>query len=195
MIVSGLISLARALSGRMLVLFTSYSQLRQTSTAILGQLMDAGITVYQQGAGLSRQQILEAFRDSQSAVLLGTRSFWEGVDVPGPALSCVVIVKLPFDVPSDPIFAARQESFENPFYEYAVPEAVLRFRQGFGRLIRSQTDRGLVVCLDKRILTKAYGRLFVEALPGCTVRRDVLANMARSAKEWVEAREMPWATE
>jgi ATP-dependent DNA helicase DinG len=195
LIESSLVSLARALSGRMLVLFTSYSQLRQTATAIRGQLVDAGITVFQQGAGLSRQQILESFRDSQSAVLLGTRSFWEGVDIPGPALSCVVIIKLPFDVPSDPIFAARQESFENPFYEYAVPEAVLRFRQGFGRLIRTQTDRGIVVCLDKRILTKPYGRFFVEALPGCTVRRDVLANMARAAAEWVETGEMPWPAE
>jgi ATP-dependent DNA helicase DinG len=192
LIESSLISLARSLGGRMLVLFTSYGQLRQTATAIRGQLADAGITVFEQGAGLSRQQILESFRDSSAAVLLGTRSFWEGVDIAGPALSCVVIVKLPFDVPSDPIFAARQECFENPFYDYAVPEAVLRFRQGFGRLIRTQADRGVVVCLDKRILTKAYGRLFVEALPGCTVRRDMLASMARTAVEWIEMREMPW---
>ena len=195
LIESSLVSLARALHGRMLVLFTSYSQLRQTTAAVRGQLIDAGITVFQQGGGLSRQQILENFRDAETAILLGTRSFWEGVDIPGPALSCVVIVKLPFDVPSDPIFAARQESFDNPFYDYAVPEAVLRFRQGFGRLIRSQSDRGAVVCLDKRILTKAYGRFFIEALPGCTVQRDLLANMAKSAAAWVNQGEGPWSTD
>jgi ATP-dependent DNA helicase DinG len=194
LIESSLVSLARALNGRMLVLFTSYSQLRQTTTAIRGQLADAGIAVFQQGGGLSRQQILESFRETETAVLLGTRSFWEGVDIPGPALSCVVIVKLPFDVPSDPIFAARQESFDNPFYDYAVPEAVLRFRQGFGRLIRTQSDRGVVVCLDRRILTKAYGRFFVEALPRCTVQRDLVATMAKAAAEWVNQGEGPWST-
>jgi DNA polymerase-3 subunit epsilon/ATP-dependent DNA helicase DinG len=195
LIESSLVSLAQVLGGRMLVLFTSYSQLRQTATTIRGQLADAGISVFQQGAGLSRQQILENFRDSEAAVLLGTRSFWEGVDIPGPALSCVVIVRLPFDVPSDPIFAARQESFENPFYQYAVPEAVLRFRQGFGRLIRTQSDRGVVVCLDRRILTKAYGRFFIEALPGCTVERDLVANLARRAAEWVDQKEEMWFAE
>ncbi len=183
---SNLIALGRALRGRTMALFTSYSQLIQTGNAIRGALSDAGITLYQQGSGVSRQQLLESFRSAEAAVLLGTRSFWEGVDIPGPALSCVVIVKLPFDVPSDPIFAARQETFENPFYDYAVPETVLRFRQGFGRLIRTQSDRGVVVCLDKRLLTKGYGRFFLEALPQCTVERGPLANLARRSAEWVD---------
>lgn len=183
---SSLLALVTALRGRTLVLFTSYSQLRQTASAIRGGLADSGISIYQQGAGISRQQLLEGFRDSDASVLLGTRSFWEGVDVPGPALSCVVIARLPFDVPTDPIFAARQGSYENPFYDYAVPEAVLRFRQGFGRLIRTKTDRGIVVSLDKRLLTKAYGRFFLDALPACTIERDSIANMAKRAAEWLE---------
>jgi len=184
---SSLISLIKAIHGRTLVLFTSYSQLRQTANAVRGSLADAGITLYQQGGGTSRQQLLESFRITDAGALFGTRSFWEGVDIPGPALSCVVIVKLPFDVPSDPIFAARQESFENPFYEYAVPEAVLRFRQGFGRLIRTKTDRGVVICLDKRLLTKGYGRFFIESLPKCTVSRDKLASMSKAAAAWVNS--------
>jgi ATP-dependent DNA helicase DinG len=190
---SSLMALAKALRGRTLVLLTSYNQLRQTAGAIRGGLADAGISLYQQGAGISRQQLLEGFRAGEAAVLLGTRSFWEGVDIPGPALSCVVIVRLPFDVPTDPIFAARQGSFENPFYDYAVPEAVLRFRQGFGRLIRTKTDRGVVVSLDKRLLTKAYGRFFLEALPTCTVQRGSIANMAKTAARWLENPEPPRA--
>ncbi len=183
---SSLLALTKALRGRTLVLFTSYSQLRQTANAIRGGLADSGLSLYQQGAGISRQQLLEGFRDSDAAVLFGTRSFWEGVDIPGPALSCVVIMRLPFDVPSDPIFAARQSSFENPFYDYAVPEAVLRFRQGFGRLVRTKTDRGVVVSLDKRLLTKAYGRFFLEALPQCTVERGSIAALGKRASEWVD---------
>jgi ATP-dependent DNA helicase DinG len=188
---SSLLALAKAMRGRTLVLFTSYNQLRGTAGAIRGELADAGISLYQQGAGISRQQLLEGFRGGEAAVLFGTRSFWEGVDIPGPALSCVVIIRLPFDVPTDPIFAARQGSFENPFYDYAVPEAVLRFRQGFGRLIRTKTDRGVVVSLDKRLLTKAYGRFFLEALPPCTVQRGSIANMARSAAQWLETASRP----
>ncbi len=88
--------------------------------------------------------------------------FWEGVDIPGEALSILVIAKLPFAVPSDPLVAARSETFEDPFNEYHLPEAILRFRQGFGRLIRTQSDRGVVVILDRRVLTKSYGKLFIE---------------------------------
>jgi DNA polymerase-3 subunit epsilon/ATP-dependent DNA helicase DinG len=94
------------------------------------------------------------------------------VDVPGPALGGLIIARLPFDVPSDPVFAARSETYENAFFEYSIPEAVLRFRQGFGRLIRRVTDEGVVVVLDKRVLSKRYGELFIEALPECTVVRQ-----------------------
>ncbi len=120
-------------------------------------------------------------------MLLGTRSFWEGVDVPGEALSVLAIVRLPFDVPSDPIIAARAETFETPFDEYSLPEAVLRFRQGFGRLIRTQSDRGVVVVFDRRITSKPYGRTFLDSLPPCTVRAGRLADLPAAAARWLGA--------
>ena len=119
-------------------------------------------------------------------MLLGTKSFWEGVDVPGEALSVLVIVKLPFDVPSDPIVAARAETFERPFDEYTVPEAVLKFRQGFGRLIRSKSDRGVVVIFDRRMLTKQYGRIFYDSLPACTRKIGPLAQLPALAAKWID---------
>lgn len=180
-----LIQLAKATGGRMLALFTSYSQLQKTFKAIEGPLAQADITVYQQGEGASPSSLLDVFKETPRAVLLGTRAFWEGVDVPGEALSVLVIVKLPFDVPSDPIIAARAESFDDPFNEYNLPEAILRFRQGFGRLIRTQTDRGVVAILDKRILTKQYGRLFIESLPKCTFVEGSIANLPERAARWL----------
>jgi DNA polymerase-3 subunit epsilon/ATP-dependent DNA helicase DinG len=111
-------------------------------------------------------------------VLLGTRSFWEGIDVPGDALSCVVIARLPFDVPTDPVFAARSETFEEPFFEFALPRAVLRLRQGVGRLIRTAADRGVVVILDRRILSREYGQVFLDALPPM---RRCISPVARTA--------------
>ena len=125
----------------MLALFTSYKQLKITAAVIGPKLTQAGIHLYEQGEGASPNALLETFRNADRAILFGTRSFWEGVDVPGEKLSVLVIVKLPFDVPNDPIIAARAETFEDPFGEYTLPEAILRFRQGFGRLIRTQSDR------------------------------------------------------
>ncbi len=182
---SAIIRLAKATDGRMLVLFTSYAQLRRTSTQIAPALTDAGIQIYEQGEGASTNTLLENFRTSDKAVLLGTRAFWEGVDIPGEALSVLVIVKLPFDVPSDPIIAARAETFEDPFNEYNVPEAILRFRQGFGRLIRTQSDRGVVVLLDKRVLTKKYGRLFLDSLPECTKKIGSTIDLPAAAARWL----------
>ncbi len=183
---SGLISLCRATHGRALVLFTSYAQLKQTAQAIRDPLAKANIEVYDQADGTSRSALLDSFKSSDGGVLLGTRSFWEGVDVPGEALSVLVIVKLPFDVPSDPIIAARSETFERPFDEYSVPEAVLKFRQGFGRLIRTKSDRGVVVVFDRRILTKNYGRIFLDSLPNCTVKTAPLAQLPREAAKWID---------
>jgi predicted DnaQ family exonuclease/DinG family helicase len=181
----GMARLFRATEGRALALFTSYSQLRATLRAIQAPLAQVGITVQAQGQGVSRAQLLENFRVGERRVLLGTRSFWEGVDVPGEALSCLAISKLPFSVPSDPIFAARAETFDQPFFEYAVPETILRFLQGFGRLIRTRTDRGVVAVFDKRLLTKSYGPLFIESLPDPTVRRGSLALLPQAAAEWL----------
>jgi ATP-dependent DNA helicase DinG len=182
----GLLELCKATHGRALVLFTSYSQLRATSQAISAPLAEAGIVVYEQSDGSSRRQLLDNFRDAERAVLLGTRSFWEGVDVPGEALSVVVLPRLPFSVPSDPVFIARSRTFDDAFNEYAVPEAVLRFRQGFGRLIRRQSDRGVVAVFDKRVISKAYGRQFLEALPVCTTRRGSIAQLSAAAQQWLD---------
>ncbi len=181
-----LIELCRATAGRTLVLFTSYSQLRNTARTITGPLEEHGIVIYQQGDGSSRRQLLENFKTTPQAVLLGTRSFWEGIDVTGEALSCVVIARLPFSVPTDPIVAARSETFDDPFNQYSVPESILRFRQGFGRLIRSKTDRGVVVVLDKRLLNKAYGKAFLNSLPLCTVRKGPVSNLPAEAVRWLK---------
>jgi DNA polymerase-3 subunit epsilon/ATP-dependent DNA helicase DinG len=181
----GLVALCKASGGRALVLFTSYAQLRQTHQAISEPLRREEITVFEQGEGASRHALLEAFRASERAVLLGTRSFWEGVDVPGQALSVLAIVSLPFAVPSDPIVAARAETFEDSFSEYSLPEAVLRFRQGFGRLIRTRTDRGLAVVFDRRILTKSYGRYFISSLPECTIEQGPLRDLPQRARIWL----------
>lgn len=181
-----LIQLARALEGRTLALFTSYAQLRRSANAIGPALTQAKITTLSQAAGGSRHQMLETFKTNERMVLLGTRSFWEGVDVVGSALSALMIVRLPFAVPSDPVVAARSEILDDPFHQYQVPDAILRFRQGFGRLIRSKTDRGVVVVMDKRVTSKAYGKLFLESLPECTVMEAPLMNLGPAAKKWVD---------
>ena len=182
---AGLINLCKATGGRALVLFTSYDQLKRTSQAISSILLREDILVFEQGDGASPHTLLNSFRESERAVLLGTRAFWEGVDIPGEALSVLVIAKLPFDVPSDPIIAARSETFDDPFYQYSLPEAILRFRQGFGRLIRTQSDRGVIAVLDKRILSKKYGRLFVDSLPTCTIKVGGIAELPQSAARWL----------
>jgi DNA polymerase-3 subunit epsilon/ATP-dependent DNA helicase DinG len=182
---SGLINLCQATGGRTLVLFTAYNQLRETAQAITPILAKAGIAVFEQGQGASRHALLETFRSTEQAVLLGTRAFWEGVDVPGEALSVLVIAKLPFDVPSDPIVAARAETFDDSFYQYSLPEAILSFRQGFGRLIRTQSDRGVVAVFDRRVLTKRYGHFFIDSLPPCTTRVGPLADLPRTAAQWL----------
>jgi DNA polymerase-3 subunit epsilon/ATP-dependent DNA helicase DinG len=186
-----LLNLFEATEGRSMALFTSYSQLRATAEAITKPLTKSDITVYAQGGGSSRAQLLQNFREGERAVLLGTRSFWEGVDIPGEALSCLVIAKLPFDVPNDPIIAARAEGYEDAFNEYMVPEAVLRFLQGFGRLIRTKTDRGVVVVLDKRLLTKRYGRRFFDSLPGPTVRSGPVGQLPECAALWLAGEPLP----
>ncbi len=183
---NGLVGLCKATRGRAMCLFTSHAQMKQTAQAIRGPLERAGIVVYDQTEGASRHQLLESFRSAHQAVLLGTRSFWEGVDVPGDALSALVIAKLPFDVPTDPIIAARSETFENSFMDYSVPEAILRFRQGFGRLIRSKQDRGVVAIFDSRVITKRYGRLFTDSLPACTRRDGPLASLPALAAKWID---------
>jgi DNA polymerase-3 subunit epsilon/ATP-dependent DNA helicase DinG len=182
---AALIELFRATEGRAMTLFTSHAQLQNTYRAISRPLEEDGIVVLAQNLDGSRKQVLETFKTQARTVLLGTRSFWEGVDVAGDALSCLVIARLPFSVPSDPIFAARSETFDDSFAQYAVPEAVLRFRQGFGRLIRAKTDRGIVVVLDKRVLTKNYGRIFLASLPPVSKFQGPLKEMPTFAAKWI----------
>ena len=181
----GLIELTAALNGRVLGLFTSYTHLRQTAQAITPRLALGNITVYDQSDGSSRQSLLDGFKTSERAILLGTRSFWEGVDIPGESLSALVIVRLPFSVPTDPVFAARAETYTDSFNDYTLPDAILRFRQGFGRLIRTRTDRGIVAIFDSRVLTKSYGASFIAALPDCTVKQGPLSTLSEFAVKWL----------
>ncbi len=180
-----LTALCRATGGRTLALFTASSALRQTYHAIREPLEEDEITVLAQGIDGSRRALLERFKEWPRTVLLGTSSFWEGVDVVGDALSVLVITKLPFQVPSDPVVAARSERFQDPFLEYAVPQSILRFKQGFGRLIRSKDDRGIVVVLDKRLLTKRYGQQFLQSLPNTSVRTGKITQLATLAARFV----------
>ncbi|MEZ4583478.1 MAG: helicase C-terminal domain-containing protein [Caldilineaceae bacterium] len=180
---AAIIAAATAAGGRTMVLFTSYAHLRATPKAS-APLDRQGITVLQHGSS-SRRRLLREYRATEQAVLLGTRSFWEGIDLPGEQLSVLVIVKLPFAVPSDPLVAARSAEFENSFMEYTLPDAILRFRQGFGRLIRRASDRGVVLLLDSRIWQKRYGQAFLEALPACTVRRASMANLGEEVDLWL----------
>jgi DNA polymerase-3 subunit epsilon/ATP-dependent DNA helicase DinG len=180
-----LIKLATATGGRMLVLFTSTAALRQTYRALEEPLEDQEIVLLGQGLDGSRRAVLQRFRETPRAVLLGTSSFWEGVDVVGDALSVLVITKLPFAVPNDPVFAARSEMFGDPFAQYAVPQAILKFKQGFGRLIRSKEDRGVVAVLDRRLITKRYGGLFLGSLPDARTEKGPLKQLPLAAARWL----------
>jgi DNA polymerase-3 subunit epsilon/ATP-dependent DNA helicase DinG len=166
-----LVDIAKSSAGRVLVLFTSISALDNARKAISSVLGKEGIRVIAQGADGSPARIMRMLAEDGPTIALGTSSLWEGVDLQGASLDALVMARLPFPVPSDPIVAARSEQFEDGFGEYSIPEAVQRFRQGFGRLIRSKTDRGVFVILDNRIVTKNYGVKFQRSLPRCTVRR------------------------
>jgi len=183
--------IAKSSAGGTLILCTSYSHLQLLHTALAGRLEMEGIAALRQGE-MERHHLLERFKEDGNAVLFATDSFWEGVDVPGNALRNLVIAKLPFAVPDDPILEARQEMLEkegkNPFAEYQLPMAAIKLKQGFGRLIRGKSDRGTVWILDKRLLTKYYGCYFLETLPAATLCKGVFNSILSKAKlfhaEW-----------
>lgn len=181
---------ALAAEGRTLVLFTSRNHLRASADAIRTPLAAAGLTVIQQGEG-SRRRNLRDFRANPRSVLLGARSYWEGIDLPGDQLLCLIIARLPFAVPTDPLYAARSRLYEDPFSEYAVPEAVIRLRQGFGRLIRSAADRGVVVLLDSRLWERSYGQIFLDALPDCSRRQSPIAHLGEAVQGWLNKPHAP----
>ena len=185
-VISDLITKAvKASNGNALILFTSYTLLETVYKNIYGELENDGILALKQGA-FPRGRLLDKFRIEDNSVLFATDSFWEGVDVPGDALKLVIIARLPFRVPTEPIIEARVEYMEsqglNSFMDYSIPVAVLKFKQGFGRLIRTKTDKGAVLVLDKRVISKFYGKFFLKSLPDCTRIIDSSQNIISNLK-------------
>ena len=197
-VAQAILELAAASDGGMFALFTSHAQLRRTAMAVR-EAIGSRWPLLIQGEG-QRDRLLRRFREAGSAILLGTDSFWEGVDVPGPSLRVLLLAKLPFKVPNEPLTAARLERLEaaggDGFRDYLLPNAALKLKQGFGRLIRSKTDFGVVVLMDHRIVTKSYGRVLLDSLPPAaqvigpwaTVRgaaEDFFARHGAGAGAWV----------
>lgn len=181
-------ALLDASNGRAFVLFTSYRLLQSMAARLGPHMKQKGMRLMVQG-DKPRKTLLDEFRADVGSVLFGTDSFWEGVDVPGEALSCVVIPRLPFAVPTAPVMEARVEAIRarggDAFSELALPAAVLKFKQGFGRLIRTSSDTGAVAVLDSRVLSRGYGRFFIDALPDCAKRSGSIPELAAALRDWL----------
>ncbi|MRG88274.1 ATP-dependent DNA helicase DinG [Salinibacillus xinjiangensis] len=181
--------LAKVTSGRMLVLFTSYQMLKKSYQMLKGLADQDDFIIIGQGVSSgSRTRLQKNFQSFNKAILLGTSSFWEGVDIPGDDLSAVVIVRLPFEPPNHPVYSARSELLKkqgkNPFMDLALPNAVIRFKQGFGRLIRSSKDRGIVFVCDGRLMRARYGKYFMDSIPTVPVSYEDTENILKKANEW-----------
>ena len=168
-----------------MALFTSYAALRATAQRIRAPLAAEGIPVMAQGVDGSAPQLLARFGEEPQSVLLGTSSFWEGVDMPSGAVKALVITRLPFQVPTDPVVKARSDQYGDPFNEYSIPQAVLRFRQGIGRLIRNKEDRGTIVLLDQRVTGRSYGKSFLRSMPPCSLSPCNAATVGVLAAQWI----------
>ena len=176
---------AVAADGRTMALFTSHAALQAAASGVRSNLRAQGITVLAQGIDGTPHQLVRRLIDEPRSVILGTSSFWEGVDLAGDVLKVLLLARLPFSVPTAPVFAARSEQFENPFEEYALPQAILRARQGFGRLIRTKTDRGAVVLLDRRVLSRRYGKQFLDSLPPTNRQTFKLRELGDRIRAWL----------
>lgn len=185
-----IISIAEATRGRMLILFTSHEMLRKAYELIKESgLLEEFVLIAQGITAGSRTRLTRNFKRFDKAILFGTSSFWEGVDIPGEDLSCLIIVRLPFSPPDEPLTAAKcaliQENGGNPFTELSLPEAILRFKQGFGRLIRTSSDRGMIFIFDRRLLTTAYGKSFLSSIPDVAVKKGSINEIVESIHDWL----------
>jgi DNA polymerase-3 subunit epsilon/ATP-dependent DNA helicase DinG len=179
-------AVARRVGGRTLALFTSHRQLRDVHAALKQRVDLDDVLILGQGIDGQRRQLLKTFEEAERPLLLGTSTFWEGIDIPGERLSCVIVVRLPFAVPSEPVYAARAEQVRDPFSQLALPQAALRLKQGFGRLIRRSTDRGAVVILDNRILGRDYGKTFLNVLPPASRYVGPAGAVAERVGAWLD---------
>ncbi|WP_216829217.1 ATP-dependent DNA helicase DinG [Alkalihalobacterium elongatum] len=184
-----IINLAQVTKGRMLILFTSFSMLKQTYQMIKERTEEEEFYLIGQGINSgSRTKLIKTFKQSNNAILFGTSSFWEGIDIPGEVLSCLVIVRLPFSPPDDPILQARSEQMKiegkNPFMNLALPQSILRFKQGVGRLIRSEKDRGVIVVMDQRIYSTRYGEIFLDSIPEIPILKVTTEDLLSDLKDW-----------
>jgi predicted DnaQ family exonuclease/DinG family helicase len=194
-VIDSLGGILTASRGGALVLFTSYEMLGRVYQALEEPLSREGLMVLGQGRDGSRTNLLNRFREQKEAVLMGTSSFWEGVDIPGDSLRVLVLIKLPFQVPTDPVVEAHVEQLQragrDAFYEYLLPEAVIRFRQGFGRLIRRADDHGVVLIMDSRVLSTRYGSTFLRSLPARTWAVSSAGSMESDVRRWLQSQKKP----
>lgn len=190
-LVQSLTNMAVVTNGRMLVLFTSYRMLKQVYDELKASLVLHQISVFGQGIDSSnRTKLTRRFLQADKAILLGTSSFWEGVDIPGDALTCLAIVRLPFQPPNHPLVEAKSELLvkqkKNPFMKLSIPQAVIKFKQGFGRLVRTAQDKGIVIIYDTRVIESYYGKNFLYSLPGPKIETMFDEQMIQRAQQWLE---------
>jgi len=175
---------AKNTEGGTMALFTSHASLKATLGIINEKYRDLVGNLYAQGINGTPRTLLKKMRNNPNSLLLGTSTFWEGIDLRGDLLKTLIITKLPFSVPSDPVYQARFSTYENGFTQYAVPNAIIRFRQGFGRLIRSSNDKGVVIVLDSRIYKSGYGKRFIHSLPEMKISRGVITDIPDMLSHW-----------